>query len=114
VVFDLIERHAVRPSLTRPSPGRYRAPKTRFSNAFLLQLFFHGTKMSSLHKHLDVNTLPEDYGGKKPKLNYSSADWYPVMSDLQNHIAGKWCTAARGPHPFNDSYLCFQIGTRTG
>jgi len=51
------------------------------------RLFFHGTKMSSLHKHLDVNTLPEDYGGKKPKLNYSSADWYPVMSDLQNHIA---------------------------
>lgn len=51
------------------------------------RLFFHGNKMSSLHKHLDANMLPEDYGGKKPKLNYSSADWYPVMQDLQNYIA---------------------------
>jgi hypothetical protein len=51
------------------------------------RLFFHGNKMSSLHKHLDANMLPEDYGGKKPKLNYSSADWYPVMQDLQSYIA---------------------------
>lgn len=45
--------------------------------------------MSSLHKHLDVNILPEDYSGKKPKLTYSSTDWYPVIQDLQNYIAGK-------------------------
>lgn len=64
--------------------------RKRFRNPIIVfQLYFHGNKMSSLHKHLDINTLPEDYGGKKPKLNYSSADWYPVMSDLQNYIAGK-------------------------
>jgi hypothetical protein len=51
------------------------------------RLFFHGNKMASLHKHLDANMLPADYGGKKPKLNYSSADWYPVIQDLQNYIA---------------------------
>ncbi|VVC45837.1 Cellular retinaldehyde binding/alpha-tocopherol transport,CRAL/TRIO, N-terminal domain,CRAL-TRIO lipid [Cinara cedri] len=51
------------------------------------RLFFHGNKMSSLHKHLDVNMLPEDYGGKKPKMTYSSSDWYPVIQDLQNYIA---------------------------
>ncbi|XP_025203441.1 alpha-tocopherol transfer protein [Melanaphis sacchari] len=51
------------------------------------RLFFHGNKMSSLHKYLDVNMLPGDYGGKKPKLNYSSADWYPVLQDLQSYIA---------------------------
>lgn len=33
--------------------------------------------------------LPADYGGKKPKLNYTSADWYPVIQDLQNFIAGE-------------------------
>lgn len=53
------------------------------------QLFFHGNKMSSLHKHLDANILPEEYGGKKPKLAYSSADWYPVVQDLQPYIEGK-------------------------
>lgn len=51
------------------------------------RLFFHGNKMSSLHKHLDPNMLPADYGGKKPKINYSSADWYPVLVNLQSYIA---------------------------
>ncbi|XP_050438801.1 retinaldehyde-binding protein 1-like [Adelges cooleyi] len=50
------------------------------------RLFFHGNKMASLHKHLDANMLPEDYGGKRPKLNYSSADWYPVLQNLEPHI----------------------------
>ncbi|XP_050530194.1 alpha-tocopherol transfer protein-like [Daktulosphaira vitifoliae] len=50
------------------------------------RLFFHGNKMASLHKHLDSSFLPEDYGGKKAKLNYSSADWYPVLLNLEPHI----------------------------
>lgn len=32
--------------------------------------------------------LPEDYGGKKPKLNYTSADWYPTLQNLENYITG--------------------------
>lgn len=57
-------------------------------SVFCFQLFFHGNKMTSLHKHLDPNMLPAEYGGKKPKLSYSSADWYPTIQDLQNYIAG--------------------------
>jgi hypothetical protein len=54
-----------------------------------MQMFFHGTKMESLHKHIDPAHLPEDYGGKLPKINYSSVDWYPVLRTLDNEFKGK-------------------------
>ena len=54
-----------------------------------MQMFFHGDKMESLHKHIDPAYLPEDYGGKLPKMNYSSVDWYPVLRTLDNEFKGK-------------------------
>lgn len=44
--------------------------------------------MESLHKHMDPNHLPADYGGKLPKINYTSADWYPEIEKARKHIAG--------------------------
>lgn len=52
-------------------------------------MFFHGNKMESLHKHIDPAYLPEDYGGKLPKINYSSVDWYPVLRTLDEEFKGK-------------------------
>lgn len=51
------------------------------------RLYFHGDKMSSLHKHMDPNYLPADYGGTKPKINYTGADWYPEIDKCKAHIA---------------------------
>jgi len=51
------------------------------------RLFFHGDKMSSLHKHMDPNHLPADYGGKLPKINYTAADWFPEIEKCRKHIA---------------------------
>lgn len=51
------------------------------------RLYFHGDKMASLHKHMDPNYLPADYGGKLPKINYTSADWYPQIEKCKDHIA---------------------------
>jgi len=50
------------------------------------RMFFHGTDMESLHKHIDPANLPENYGGKLPKVNYSSVDWYPVLRTLDNEF----------------------------
>ncbi|XP_018897715.2 alpha-tocopherol transfer protein-like isoform X1 [Bemisia tabaci] len=50
------------------------------------RLFFHGSKMSSLHKFIEPNYLPEDYGGSRPKIDYSSADWFPVLNEIEEDI----------------------------
>ncbi|KOB70835.1 putative CRALBP [Operophtera brumata] len=50
------------------------------------RIFFHGSKMLSLHKHLAPSHLPSDYGGELPAINYSGADWYPVINELLPHI----------------------------
>ncbi|XP_072936998.1 clavesin-1 [Epargyreus clarus] len=50
------------------------------------RIFFHGSKMSSLHKHLEPSHLPADYGGELDAINYSGADWYPVINDILPHI----------------------------
>ena len=44
--------------------------------------------MDSLHKHIDPAYLPEDYGGKLPKINYSSVDWYPLLRSLDEEFKG--------------------------
>ena len=51
------------------------------------RLYFHGDKMSSLHKYMDPNHLPEDYGGKKAKINYTGADWFPEIDKCKTHIS---------------------------
>ncbi|XP_055642662.1 alpha-tocopherol transfer protein-like [Toxorhynchites rutilus septentrionalis] len=47
------------------------------------RMFFHGADMKKLHKHVDADCLPANYGGTLPVLNYGSKDWYPA---LEKHI----------------------------
>ncbi|KAI8428182.1 hypothetical protein MSG28_002417 [Choristoneura fumiferana] len=54
-------------------------------------IFFHGSKMSSLHEHLAPSHLPADYGGELPAIDYSGADWYPVINEVLPHIE-RWNT----------------------
>ncbi|XP_066903324.1 clavesin-1 [Halyomorpha halys] len=51
------------------------------------RLFFHGSKMDSLHKHLDPSHLPANYGGKLPAFDYSSADWFPVLKSIDSNVS---------------------------
>ncbi|OAD60848.1 Retinaldehyde-binding protein 1, partial [Eufriesea mexicana] len=50
------------------------------------RMFFHGSKMSSLHAYIPASHLPKDYGGDMPKMNYTSADWYPVLLKHENML----------------------------
>ncbi|XP_015509823.1 retinaldehyde-binding protein 1 [Neodiprion virginianus] len=50
------------------------------------RMYFHGSKMASLHKHLDPSHLPENYGGKLPAIDYTSADWYPVIIENEDKV----------------------------
>lgn len=54
-------------------------------------MFFHGKDRSSLHKHLDPEFLPADYGGKLPTIDYFGKDWYDCVKTFDSHIA-KWNT----------------------
>ncbi|XP_063698391.1 retinaldehyde-binding protein 1 isoform X2 [Culicoides brevitarsis] len=55
------------------------------------RIFFHGSDMKKLHKYLDPEYLPENYGGKMPKLNYTGKDWFPCVNNYRDHIE-KWGT----------------------
>lgn len=55
------------------------------------RIFFHGNKMESLHTHVAASHLPADYGGQLPAIDYSGADWYPVITDIMPHI-NNWNT----------------------
>lgn len=55
----------------------------------MFQIFFHGSKMSALHKYVSPSHLPQDYGGELPAIDYSGADWYPVINEILPHI-NKW------------------------
>ncbi|EEB11399.1 conserved hypothetical protein [Pediculus humanus corporis] len=50
------------------------------------RLYFHGNDMSSLHKYINPNCLPEEYEGSLPPTNYSSKDWYPILKSLDSVI----------------------------
>ncbi|OWR51026.1 clavesin-1 like protein [Danaus plexippus plexippus] len=50
------------------------------------RIFFHGSNMSSLHKHLAPSHLPADYDGVLGPIDYSGADWYPVVNEVLPHI----------------------------
>jgi retinaldehyde-binding protein 1 len=54
-------------------------------------MYFHGTDMKKLHKFIDPNHLPKNYGGNLPALDYTGANWYPCVKDYEDHIA-KWNT----------------------
>ncbi|XP_075213122.1 clavesin-1 isoform X2 [Lycorma delicatula] len=51
------------------------------------RLFIHGKKMNSLHQHIHPDYLPAEYDGNKPTMDYSSADWYPVLCSIEDHVA---------------------------
>ncbi|XP_047987674.1 clavesin-1 [Leguminivora glycinivorella] len=53
------------------------------------RIFFHGSKMSSLHEHLAPSHLPSDYAGELPAIDYRGAEWYPVINEIIPHIE-KW------------------------
>lgn len=53
------------------------------------RMFFHGSKMASLHKHLAPSHLPKNYGGELPEIDYGPADWYPTVIKYEDHIRSK-------------------------
>ncbi|XP_017773249.1 PREDICTED: clavesin-1 isoform X2 [Nicrophorus vespilloides] len=50
------------------------------------RIFFHGSKMSSLHKYMQPSHLPKNYDGQMPAINYTGADWYPAIDSHIEHI----------------------------
>ncbi|XP_014253369.1 clavesin-1 isoform X2 [Cimex lectularius] len=50
------------------------------------RLYFHGSKMSTLHELMSPEYLPENYGGKLPKIDYTSKDWYPAIKGTEEKI----------------------------
>ncbi|XP_014219784.1 clavesin-1 [Copidosoma floridanum] len=50
------------------------------------RMYFHGTKMKSLHAHMVPSHLPKNYGGQLPEIDYTSADWYPTIIKYEDHI----------------------------
>ncbi|XP_053607151.1 retinaldehyde-binding protein 1 [Plodia interpunctella] len=50
------------------------------------RMYFHGSKMSSLQKHIPASHLPADYGGDLPAIDYGGADWYPAIDDALPHL----------------------------
>lgn len=55
----------------------------------IFQTYFHQKDMTSLHKFIDPEVLPEDYGGVLPKITYSGKDWYPAI-EQHNDFIKKW------------------------
>ncbi|XP_076167085.1 retinaldehyde-binding protein 1 [Ptiloglossa arizonensis] len=50
------------------------------------RMFFHGSKMSSLHSYIPPSHLPKNYGGDLPEIDYTSADWYPSLIKYEDKI----------------------------
>ncbi|KAI4501958.1 hypothetical protein M0802_002640 [Mischocyttarus mexicanus] len=55
------------------------------------RMFFHGSKMSSLHTYIKPSHLPKNYGGELPEIDYNSADWYPTILKFEDRIR-EWNT----------------------
>ncbi|XP_049882373.1 retinaldehyde-binding protein 1 [Pectinophora gossypiella] len=80
----LKEVHFVKQSLL--FNGVWKMFKPFIREKLKARIFFHGNKMSSLHEHLAPSHLPADYGGELPAIDYSGANWYPVINDILPHI----------------------------
>lgn len=50
------------------------------------RIHFHGSKMAELHKFMDPSCLPKNYGGQLPEINYSGGDWFPCISEFEEHF----------------------------
>ncbi|XP_057329537.1 clavesin-1 [Microplitis mediator] len=55
------------------------------------RMFFHGSKMNSLHAHLAPSHLPANYGGELPEIDYTGADWFPTILTCNDSIR-EWNT----------------------
>jgi retinaldehyde-binding protein 1 len=55
------------------------------------RMFLHGKDRESLHKHMNPEFLPANYGGKLPAIDYSGKEWYPTVVDHLDCIE-KWNT----------------------
>lgn len=55
------------------------------------RMYFHGSKMNSLHEHLLPSHLPKNYGGELPEIDYTAADWYPTIEKCEENIK-QWNT----------------------
>ncbi|CAH2988926.1 unnamed protein product [Chilo suppressalis] len=53
------------------------------------RLMFHGSKFSSLHKHIPSAHLPAEYGGELPPTDYSGVPLYEVLQENRAFIE-KW------------------------
>lgn len=53
------------------------------------RMHFHGSDMKSLHKFMDPAILPANYGGEKPKIDYTGKDWYPAI-ELHEDYVQEW------------------------
>lgn len=53
------------------------------------RIHFHGGDMKSLHKFLEPDYLPRNFGGYLPTMDYSCADWYPAVKAHEDYI-DKW------------------------
>lgn len=53
------------------------------------RMFFHGSKMNSLHQYLAPSHLPANYGGQLPEINYTAADWFPTILKCEDSIKSK-------------------------
>jgi hypothetical protein len=45
--------------------------------------------MTELINHLGKDHMPSNYGGELPEIDYSSADWYPIIEELTDKIESK-------------------------
>uniref|UniRef100_A0A0C9R812 CLVS1_1 protein n=1 Tax=Fopius arisanus TaxID=64838 RepID=A0A0C9R812_9HYME len=50
------------------------------------RMYFHGSKMNSLHTHMAPSHLPKNYGGELPEIDYTAADWFPAFQDCEDSI----------------------------
>ncbi|XP_037035732.1 alpha-tocopherol transfer protein-like [Bradysia coprophila] len=50
------------------------------------RMFFHGDKMSSLHKYIPADRLPKNYGGTLPEINYSGKEWFPCTDKYRQEF----------------------------
>ncbi|KXJ78769.1 hypothetical protein RP20_CCG003567 [Aedes albopictus] len=50
------------------------------------RIFFHGNDMRKIHRFIDRELLPANYGGDLPPLNYGGTEWYPCVFRHIDHV----------------------------
>ncbi|EDS40013.1 cellular retinaldehyde-binding protein [Culex quinquefasciatus] len=50
------------------------------------RIFFHGNDMRKIHKFIDPEYLPGDYGGTRPFMDYGGRNWFPCVFRHIDHI----------------------------